>query len=72
MTFNLKSFAEVLASRQGGVGLKPGRSYKTVLTEAQVREIFGEIPTARVAYGVFFNLQQVRNGEYEVTVRLIP
>jgi len=70
MTFNLKSFAEVLARMQGGVRLKPGRSYKTTLTEAQVREIFGEIPTARAGYGVIFNLKQVSNGEFEVTVRL--
>lgn len=70
MTINLKSFAEVLASMQGGVRLKPGRSYKTVLTEAQVLEIFGEIPTARAGYGVMFNLKQVSNGEFEVTVRL--
>ena len=56
----------------GGTRLKPGRSYKTVLTEAQVREIFGGIPVARAGYGVIFNLKKLGNDEFEITVIFNP
>ena len=70
MTFNLRGFAEILAEMQGGVRLKPGRSYRTVITEAQVREIFGGIPAARAGYGLIFNLKDLGNGEFEINIRV--
>jgi len=65
-----RSFKEVLAECQGGIRLKPGHSYSTELTEAEVREIFGEVPVARAGYGLIVNIRKMANGKLRITVRI--
>jgi len=67
---DLRSFAEILAKRQGGIKLKPGRSITKELSGKEVRDIFGYIPSAVAAYGVVITIKPIANGRYRVTVRM--
>lgn len=70
MTFNLRSFSNILAERQGGVRLKPGRSYVRDLTEAQVKEIFGDIPAAVATSYVTITVREIKPGMYQIVARI--
>jgi len=70
MTLNMKSFAEVLASRQGGVHLKPGRPVILEMTETEVRKVFGYIPAAVCAYGVTVMIRNTGEKSYNVKIKL--
>lgn len=71
MTFNIRSFAEILAKMQGGVRLDPGRSYVFEFTEAQVEEIFnGEIPAALAIGEIILTISKTKTGNLRVNVRL--
>ena len=67
---NLRSFAKVLAERQGGVHLRPGRSISKELPAEDVKRIFGDVPSAIAAYGVIITLKRLDNGNYRITVRM--
>lgn len=67
---NLRSFAEILASRQGGVNLKPGHSITKELSADQVKEIFGHIPAAVSGYGVTITVRPTAKGTYRLTVNM--
>ena len=66
---DLRSFADVLASRQGGIYLKPGSSYKKVLTRDQVIKTFGEVPDYTVRYGLAILVTPLSDGRFRVVVR---
>jgi len=66
---DLRSFADVLSSRQGGIYLKPGKSYKKVLTRAQVIKAFGEVPDYTVRYGLVISVTPLSDGRFRVVVR---
>ena len=66
---NMRNFADILAKRQGGIYLKPGKSYKKVLTRDEVSEIFGEIPDYTVRYGLVISVTPLSSGRYELVVR---
>ncbi|RLB07072.1 MAG: hypothetical protein DRG59_06920 [Deltaproteobacteria bacterium] len=67
---DLRSFAKVLAERQGGVQLRPGRSISKELPAEVVKNIFGDVPSAIAAYGVIITLRPLDNGNYKITVRM--
>jgi len=64
----LRSFARVLAERQGGVHLKPGKAYRKVLTREQVIKAFGEVPSYAVRYGLRISVTPLKDGNYEIVV----
>jgi len=66
---NIRSFAEVLADRQGGIYIKPGKTYKKELTRDEVLKAFGEVPEYTIQYGFVISVQYVENDKYVVTVR---
>jgi hypothetical protein len=70
MTLNLRSFAQILAEQQGGVRLKPGKTYVRELTEAQIREIFGDIPAAVATSYVTINVREIKPGIFQLLARL--
>jgi hypothetical protein len=70
MTFNLRTFAQILAERQGGISLKPGRTYVRELTEDQVIAIFGDIPAAVATPYVTINFREIKPGVYQLVARL--
>jgi len=65
----LRSFAQVLASKQGGIYLKPGKSYRRVLTRQEVVEIFGEVPEYSIRYGLSISVNKLSEDSYEVIVK---
>jgi hypothetical protein len=70
MNFNLRSFSEILAQKQGEIRLKPGRSYVKNLTEAQVKEIFGgEIPSALAIGNIIVNVRKIEHEIYRIIIR---
>ena len=66
---NIQSFAEVLADRQGGIYLKPGKTYKKELTHNAVMEIFGEVPEYTIRYGFVISVERMEDDKYVVAVR---
>ena len=66
-----KNFADVLAQWQGGIDLKPGRSYVKILTKAEVLKIFGGIPTALTIGNTLVNLQEIKPEMFKLTARKI-
>ncbi len=66
---NIRSFAEVLADRQGGIEIKPGKLRSKMLTRDEVMEIFGEVPEYTVRYGLVISVTLQKNGNYKLTVR---
>jgi len=66
---DLRSFSEILARRQGGIYLRPGRSYRRVLTREEVIEIFGGVPDYTVRYGLSISISKLSDESYEVVVR---
>jgi len=69
MGLNMRNFADILASKQGGIYLKPGRAYKRVLSRAEVIEIFGDVPEYSVRYGLRISVNKLDDDNYEVTVK---
>jgi len=65
----LRTFATVLATRQGGIYLKPGKSYRKILTRDQVIKAFGDVPEYTVRYGLLISVTPLTNGRFEVVVR---
>ncbi len=65
---DLRSFTEILAKRQGGVRLKPGRCVSKDLTGDEVERIFGSKPAAYVAHGLMIAIRRIGNDRYRVTV----
>jgi hypothetical protein len=65
---DLRSFADVLASRQGGIYLKPGKPYRRVLKRQEVIEIFGGVPEYSVRYGLAILINKLDDDNYEVLV----
>ena len=70
MTFDLRSFSEILAKMQGGTRLKPGRSYVFELTEAEILKIFGCIPTAVATSYATIRLREIKPKIYRIIIRL--
>ena len=68
MTFNFRTFTKILAEQQGGINLKPGKPYVKHLTEAQVREIFGEIPAAFLMSNILITFEEVEPGSYRLVI----
>ena len=66
---NIRSFAKVLADRQGGIHIKPGHTRSHVLTEKKVLEIFGEIPEYSIQYGFIISVKRVEDNKYIVIVK---
>ena len=66
---NMRSFASILADREGGIYLEPGHTRSNELTGLQVEKIFGEIPVISVQYGYTVSVHALKNGNYEVVVR---
>jgi|AntAceMinimDraft_12_1070368.scaffolds.fasta_scaffold224241_2 hypothetical protein len=67
---NIRSFAEVLADRQGGIQTKANRVYKKELTRDEVMEIFGEVPEYSIRYGLIISVTlQRESGKYELAVK---
>jgi len=69
MTLNMRSFAEILASRQGGVRLDPGRSITRDLTGEEVERIFGSKPAAYAAHDLIITLRNVGKDHYRMTIK---
>ena len=67
---DLRSFSEILAKRQGGVKLKPGRPVVLDMTAEEVRKVFGSIPAAVTAYGVTVMIRRIGNDSYKVKIKL--
>lgn len=70
MTFNMRNFADVLAKMQGGIRLEPGRTYSVELTEEEVKKIFGEVPAARVGYGLTFTVNKSPGNKLKLSVKI--
>jgi len=68
---NLKGFADVLATRQGGIYLKPGKTYRRVLSRAEVVKAFGGVPEYTVRYGLSISVNRLDEDSYEVVVKRI-
>jgi len=66
---NIRSFAEVLADRQGGMEIKRGKLRSKMLTRDEVMKIFGEVPEYTVRYGLVISVTSQKNGNYTLTVR---
>jgi len=66
---DLRSFANVIADKQGGIYLRPGKSYRKVLTREQVIKAFGEVPEYTIRYGLVISVTPLSNGQYEIIVR---
>lgn len=67
---DLRSFSDILAKRQGGVKLKPGRPVVLDMTAEEVRKVFGSIPAAVTAYGVTVMIWRIGNDSYKVKIKL--
>jgi len=67
---NLKSFSEVLAKKQGGIRLKPGRPVVLDMTAEEIKKVFGSIPTAVAAYGLTVMIRKVGKDSFKVKVKL--
>lgn len=70
MSFDLRNFSQILAERQGGIRLKPGRSYVFELTESEVLEIFGSIPVAVATSYVTVRVREFKPKNYRIMIKL--
>ena len=66
---NTRSFAEVLAGRQGGIYIKPGQTRSHLLSKEKVLEIFGEIPKYSIQYNYSISVSNLENHMYRVVVK---
>jgi len=66
---NLRSFANVLASCQGGIEIKPGKSRSKMLTRDEIMEIFGKVPNYSIRYGLIVSVVLQKDSKYKLTVR---
>ena len=69
MGLNMRNFADILASRQGGVRLDPGRSITRDLTGEEVERIFGSEPAAYAAHGLIITLRKIGKDRYRMTIK---
>jgi len=67
---DLRSFAKILAERQGGVRLKPGRPVVLDMRAEEIERIFGSIPSAVTAYGVTVLIRRVGKDSFKVKIKL--
>jgi len=67
---DLRSFSEILAKRQGGIRLKPGRPVVLDMTTEEVERVFGSIPAAVTAYGVTVMIRRIGKDSYKVKIKL--
>ena len=66
---NIRSFANVLADRQGGIYIKPGQTRSHVLSKEKVLEIFGEIPKCSIRYNYVISVSELEDHMYRVVVK---
>ena len=66
---NMRNFADLLADKEGGIYIKPGKSRSKMLTRDEVMEIFGEVPNYSVRYGLIISVVLQKDGNYKLTVR---
>jgi len=66
---DLKSFAALLAQRQGGVSLKPGHSCRVKLTGEEVKRIFGEDTVAYAGELLTITIDYLSDNEAIVLIR---
>jgi hypothetical protein len=66
---NSRSFAKLLAEWQGGVRLEPGRPFSRILTEDQVKQIFGYIPAAVAMENLLITCRIIKPGLYRLTIK---
>ena len=66
---DLRSFAALLAQRQGGVRLKPGQSCRVKLTGADVQRIFGEDTVAYASEFLTISIQYLPDDEAILEIR---
>ncbi len=66
---NLRSFAEILAQRQGGIRLKPGQSCRVRLTGDDVKRIFGEDVVGYASELLTITVQYLPGNEAIVEIR---
>jgi hypothetical protein len=68
MAFDVSRFFKNFAERQDADHLVPGRSYEFELSEEEVKETFGEVPTEDSAVRLGITLNQVAEDRYELRV----
>jgi len=68
MTFNLRSFSQILAERQGGIRLEPGQSVSKKMAKFRIREIFGKEIVAYSSTGLTITIREISKDECKVTV----
>jgi len=66
---DLKSFAALLAQRQGGVRLKPGHSCRVKLTGEEVKRIFGEGAVAYASETLTITIDYLPDDEASIEIR---
>ena len=66
---NMRSFASILADREGGIEIKPEQSRSKILTRDEVMEIFGEVPNYSIRYGFTISVVLQKGDKYKLTVR---
>lgn len=69
MTFNLRSFADVLAKLQGGINLKPGQTLTLELSEEEVEKIFDGKPAAFAGHGLIIQIKKTAGENMKLVIR---
>ena len=66
---DLRSFAALLAKRQGGIRLKPGHSCRVRLTAEDVKKIFGDGAVAYASECLTITIDYLPDNEAIVEIR---
>lgn len=66
---DLRSFAAILAQRQGGVRLKPGHSCRVRLTAEDVKRVFSEGTLAYASEFLTITIEHLSGNEAIIEIR---